>query len=39
MLDVLKWVPLLILVVLILILRIGNIVFVQQSKAFVVERL
>ena len=39
MMDVLKWVPLLILVVLILILLIGNIVIVQQSKAYVVERL
>ena len=36
MMDVLKWVPLLILVVLILILLIGNIVIVQQSKAYVV---
>ena len=35
MMDVLKWVPLLILVVLILILLIGNIVIVQQSKAYV----
>ena len=39
MMDVLMWVPLLILVVLILILLIGNIVIVQQSKAYVVERL
>ena len=39
MMDVLKWVPLLILVVLILILLIGNIVIVQQSKAYVIERL
>ena len=39
MMDVLKWVPLLILVVLLLILLIGNIVIVQQSKAYVVERL
>ena len=39
MMDVLKWIPLLILVVLILILLIGNIVIVQQSKAYVVERL
>ena len=39
MMVVLKWVPLLILVVLILILLIGNIVIVQQSKAYVVERL
>ena len=39
MMDVLKWVPLLILVVLILSLLIGNIVIVQQSKAYVVERL
>ena len=37
--EVLKWLPLLILVVLILILLIGNIVIVQQSKAYVVERL
>ena len=39
MMDVLKWVPLLILVVLILILIVSNIQIVQQSKAYVVERL
>ena len=33
------WIPLVILVVLILILLISNIVIVQQSKAYVVERL
>ena len=37
--SILGWLPILILVVLILILLIGNIVIVQQSKAYVVERL
>ena len=39
MMDLLSWIPILILVVLILILLISNIVIVQQSKAYVVERL
>ena len=39
MMDLFTWLPLLVLVVLILILLISNIVIVQQSKAYVVERL
>ena len=33
------WIPLVVLVVLLLILVVSNIVIVQQSKAYVVERL
>ena len=39
MLENLGWIPVLILVVLVLVLLISNIVIVQQSKAYVVERL
>ena len=37
--EILSWIPILILVVLVLVVLIGNIVIVQQSKAYVVERL
>ena len=39
MMDLLSWIPILVLVVLVLVLLISNIVIVQQSKAYVVERL
>ena len=39
MMDLLSWIPILVLVVLVLVLLISNIVIVQQAKAYVVERL